>query len=51
MRGNHQLALGTNVTYWKHDTIDGQRGPGLWTFDGSNTGTGLADFLTGKLRT
>ncbi len=49
VRGAHQLALGTNLTYWKHDTIDGQRGPGLWTFDGSNTGTGLADFLTGKL--
>ena len=49
VRGAHQLAVGTNLTYWKHDTIDGQRGPGLWTFDGSATGTGLADFLTGKL--
>jgi hypothetical protein len=49
VRGNHQLTLGTQVTYWNHYTIDGQRGPGLWTFDGSATGTGLADFLTGRL--
>ena len=49
VRGNHQLALGGSVSYWKHDTIDGQRGVGLWTFDGSATGMGMADFLTGRL--
>jgi hypothetical protein len=49
IRGNHQLAFGMNTTYWKHYTIDGQRGVGLWTFDGSATGTGLSDFLTGRL--
>jgi hypothetical protein len=49
VRGNHQLAVGTNVTYWTHDTIDGQRGVGNWTFDGSVTGLGLSDFLTGRL--
>jgi hypothetical protein len=37
------------VAYWVHDTIDGQRGVGLWTFDGSVTGTGLSDFLTGRM--
>ena len=49
IRGNHQLAVGTNITYWEHATIDGQRGVGLWTFDGSFTGTGLSDLLTGRL--
>jgi len=49
IRGNHQLAVGTNITYWEHKTIDGQRGVGLWTFDGSFTGTGLSDLLTGRL--
>jgi hypothetical protein len=49
VRGNHQLALGGNVAYWTHYTVDGQRGVGLWTFDGSLTGSGMADFLTGRL--
>src|SRR5436190_1571752 len=49
VRGSHQLALGGNVAYWKHYTVDGQRGVGLWTFDGSFTGVGMADFLTGRL--
>ncbi|PYR74698.1 MAG: hypothetical protein DMF87_21990 [Acidobacteria bacterium] len=49
VRGSHQLALGGNVAYWKHYTVDGQRGVGLWTFDGSFTGIGMADFLTGRL--
>ena len=49
VRGNHQLALGGNVAYWTHYTVDGQRGVGLWTFDGSLTGLGTADFLTGRL--
>jgi hypothetical protein len=49
VRGNHQLALGGSVAYWSHYTVDGQRGVGLWTFDGSLTGLGMADFLTGRL--
>jgi hypothetical protein len=49
VRGSHQFAVGGNVAYWKHYTTDGQRGVGLWTFDGSATGVGLADFLTGRL--
>ena len=35
VRGSHQLALGGQVAYWTHYTVDGQRGVGLWTFDGS----------------
>jgi hypothetical protein len=49
VRGSHQIAIGGNVAYWTHDTIDGQRGVGLWTFDGSATGLGMGDFLTGRL--
>ena len=49
VRGRHQIALGGNVSYWTHYTTDGQRGVGLWTFDGSVTGNGMADFLTGRL--
>jgi hypothetical protein len=49
VRGRHQIALGGNVAYWTHYTVDGQRGVGLWTFDGTATGLGMADFLTGRL--
>ena len=49
VRGSHQIALGGNVAYWTHYTVDGQRGVGLWTFDGSATGLGMSDFLTGRL--
>jgi hypothetical protein len=49
VRGSHQLALGGQGAYWTHYTVDGQRGVGLWTFDGSVTGLGMADFLTGRL--
>jgi hypothetical protein len=49
VRGSHQIALGGNVAYWTHYTVDGQRGVGLWTFDGSATGLGMGDFLTGRL--
>ena len=49
VRGSHQIAVGGNVAYWTHYTVDGQRGVGLWTFDGSATGLGMADFLTGRL--
>jgi hypothetical protein len=49
VRGSHQIAVGGNVAYWTHYTVDGQRGVGLWTFDGSLTGLGMADFLTGRL--
>jgi hypothetical protein len=49
VRGSHQFALGGQVAYWTHYTVDGQRGVGLWTFDGTFTGSGMADFLTGRL--
>ena len=49
VRGNHQMTLGGDVAYWQSDSLDGQRGGGVWTFNGSITGLGLADFLTGRL--
>jgi hypothetical protein len=49
VRGSHQIAVGGNVAYWTHYTVDSQRGVGLWTFDGSLTGLGMTDFLTGRL--
>ena len=49
VRGSHQMGVGANVAYWKHDSQDGAIGPGWWLFNGSVTGLGLADFFTGNL--
>ena len=49
VRGAHQMAVGTNLAFWKSDSLDGQRGGGVFTFNGSVTGVGLSDFLTGRL--
>ncbi len=49
VRGSHQLGLGTNVTYWKSLQTSHQRSGGNWSFDGSITGLGLADFMLGRL--
>ena len=49
VRGNHQLALGGSVAYWKMDFLTHARSGGNWTFNGNLTGLGLADFLTGRV--
>jgi hypothetical protein len=49
VRGAHQITLGSDVAYWQSDSLDGQRGGGVWQFNGSATGLGLADFLTGSV--
>ena len=49
VRGSHQLALGANVAYWKSLQTSHQRSGGNWSFDGSITGLGLADFMLGRL--
>ena len=51
VRGRHQLALGTNVSYWTSDSADYAHTNGTFTFNGTATGRGLADFLTGQLST
>ena len=43
------MTLGGDVAYWQSDSLDGQRGGGVWQFNGSATGLGLADFLTGSV--
>jgi hypothetical protein len=51
VRGGHQFALGGNFTSWKSLSLANVRSPGQFTIDGSITGLGLADFLTGRLGT
>jgi hypothetical protein len=49
VRGNHQIAIGANMSYWDSYQLINGRSPGDFTFNGSLTGLGLADFLTGRL--
>ena len=48
IRGNHQFGLGVAVAWWESLTQANVRSPGSWNFNGSATGLGLADFLTGQ---
>jgi hypothetical protein len=48
-RGAHQIALGGNVAYWDSNSNANIFSVGIFTFNGSRTGLGMADFLTGKL--
>jgi hypothetical protein len=49
VRGNHQYGLGGSVAYWKSLSRANVRSPGQFTFNGSLTGLGLADFMMGRL--
>jgi hypothetical protein len=49
VRGRHQIALGANVAQWHSLAKAWAQGGGLWTFNGSITGLGLADFLLGRV--
>ncbi len=51
VRGNHQFGFGGNVRYWKGDYTSSSRANGSWRITGSNTGSGLADFLAGRITT
>jgi outer membrane receptor protein involved in Fe transport len=48
VRGRHQLSFGGNASYWKLDSEDNARAAGDFNFNGTATGMGLADFLTGR---
>jgi hypothetical protein len=48
VRGRHQMALGGNLAYWKSDSSDFAHTNGTFSFNGTATGRGLADFLTGQ---
>lgn len=47
--GTHQISFGGNVGHTRSNAIANARSTGIFRFDGSITGLGLADFLTGKL--
>jgi len=49
VRGSHQLALGGNVAYWSSNQKSHARSGGSWQFDGSITGLGLADLMSGHM--
>jgi hypothetical protein len=49
VKGEHQFGIGGNLQYWTGDYTSTSRASGNWIFDGSTTGLGLADFLTGRL--
>ncbi len=51
VRGNHQLAFGGNVTRFTVDQKTWARGGGQWNFTGQASGSGLADFLLGRVAT
>ncbi|MSO30027.1 MAG: hypothetical protein EXQ48_03665 [Acidobacteria bacterium] len=49
VRGSHQFGIGGNIAYWNSYQQLNARSGGQFTFNGSLTGLGLADFLTGRL--
>ena len=49
VRGGHQLSFGGNQSAWRHKQRAFSRSIGDYTFDGSATGLGMGDFLTGRL--
>ena len=49
VRGRHQMAFGVNIAYWDTLQKSWAQGGGTWTFNGSITGLGLADFLLGRV--
>jgi hypothetical protein len=49
VKGNHQIAFGGIVADWRENNRSHTSSFGTYTFDGSITGLGMADFLTGNL--
>jgi hypothetical protein len=49
VRGNHQYGIGASVAHWSSVTQANVRSPGQFTFNGSITGLGLADFMIGRM--
>ncbi|PWU03503.1 MAG: TonB-dependent receptor [Terriglobia bacterium] len=48
VRGSHQISFGASGARWQSSSQANVRSPGPFTFDGSATGLGLADFLVGR---
>jgi TonB dependent receptor len=51
VRGNHQIAFGVIGANWRENNHSHTASLGAYTFNGSVTGLGMADFLTGNLAT
>jgi hypothetical protein len=51
VKGNHQLAFGAIIADWRSNNYSHTSSLGAYTFDGSITGLGMADFLTGNMAT
>ncbi len=49
VRGTHQISIGAAVAHWRNNLNAAVFGPGTYTFNGQETGSGLSDFLTGRL--
>ena len=49
VRGSHQMAFGGSWAHWKSLSLANVRSPGQLSIDGTQTGTGLSDFLTGRM--
>ena len=49
LRGSHQIAFGGTLTQWRSNGYANVRSPGQFTIDGSVTGLGLADFVSGYI--
>ena len=49
VRGNHQFGIGGSLAFWRSLSRANVRSPGTYAFNGSITGLGLADFLTGQM--
>jgi outer membrane receptor protein involved in Fe transport len=49
IRGRHQLGVGGNVAYFNGFYQSSSRAAGIWIFDGSASGMGLADLLLGRV--
>jgi hypothetical protein len=49
VRGRHQFGVGGNAAYFNGFYQSSSRAAGIWIFDGSATGLGLADLLLGRV--
>jgi hypothetical protein len=49
IRGQHQLGFGGNLAYWNGHYNSSSRAAGIWIFDGSASGSALADMLLGRV--
>ncbi len=49
IKGNHQIAFGAGVLVGKYDVLNDFAGAGQFTFNGTVTGLGMADFMTGMV--